>query len=80
LRHTEPARSNKNVFQFRGGGGDSGGYQNRGIVQSFPDLAGMAPAGDLAALKASIEAAIALILEEHQDWNLLVRPHRLPLA
>jgi hypothetical protein len=25
-------------------------------------------------------AAIALILEEHQDWHLLVRPHRLPLA
>jgi hypothetical protein len=37
-------------------------------------------ASDVAALKASIEAAIALILEEHQDWNLLVRPHRLPLA
>jgi hypothetical protein len=32
------------------------------------------------ALKAAIEAALALILEEHQDWNLLVRPHRLPLA
>ena len=31
-------------------------------------------------LKASIEAALALILEEHQDWNLLVRPHHLPLA
>lgn len=34
----------------------------------------------VAALKASIEAAIALILDEHQDWNLLVRPHHLPLA
>ena len=33
-----------------------------------------------AALKAAIEAAIALILEEHQDWHLLVRPHNLPLA
>jgi hypothetical protein len=32
------------------------------------------------ALKASIEAAIALILEEHQDWHMLVRPHQLPLA
>ena len=32
------------------------------------------------ALKAAIEAALALILEEHQDWNLLVRPHHLPLA
>ena len=31
-------------------------------------------------LKTSIEAAIALILEEHQDWHLLVRPHNLPLA
>ena len=28
----------------------------------------------------SIEGALALILEEHQDWNLLVRPHHLPLA
>jgi hypothetical protein len=31
-------------------------------------------------LKASVEAAIALILEEHQDWHMLVRPHHLPLA
>ena len=36
--------------------------------------------GDVVALKASVEAAMALILEEHQDWNLLVRPHHLPLA
>jgi hypothetical protein len=35
---------------------------------------------DAATLKASIEAAIALILEEHQDWHMLVRPHQLPLA
>ena len=34
----------------------------------------------LVALKGSIEGALALILEEHQDWNLLVRPHHLPLA
>ena len=38
------------------------------------------PAGDVRELKAAIEAAIALILEEHQDWHLLVRPHNLPLA
>lgn len=31
-------------------------------------------------LRQAVEAAIELILEEHQDWNLLVRPHRLPLA
>jgi hypothetical protein len=35
---------------------------------------------DVKPLKASVEAAIALILEEHQDWHLLVRPHNLPLA
>lgn len=31
-------------------------------------------------LKASVEAAISLVLEEHQDWHMLVRPHHLPLA
>jgi microcompartment protein CcmL/EutN len=36
--------------------------------------------GDVTALKAAIKAAISLILEEHQDWHLLVRPHNLPLA
>jgi hypothetical protein len=35
---------------------------------------------DMHTLKASIEAALALILEEHQDWHMLVRPHHLPLA
>jgi hypothetical protein len=37
-------------------------------------------ASDAKTLKASIEAAIALILEEHQDWHMLVRPHHLPLG
>jgi hypothetical protein len=32
------------------------------------------------AIKESIFAAIELILEEHQDWHMLVRPHHLPLA
>jgi len=36
--------------------------------------------GDLVSLKRSIEAAIALILEEHQGWHLLVQPHHLPLG
>jgi hypothetical protein len=35
---------------------------------------------DSGRLREAIMAAIALILEEHQDWHLLVRPHRLPLA
>lgn len=32
------------------------------------------------AIRASIEGALELILEEHQDWQMLVRPHHLPLA
>jgi hypothetical protein len=35
---------------------------------------------DTVSIKASIQAAISLILEEHQDWHMLVRPHRLPLG
>ncbi len=43
-------------------------------------LEGVRATRDVAPLKAAVEAAIALILEEHQDWNLLVRPHHLPLG
>jgi len=32
------------------------------------------------ALRVSVEAAIAVIPDEHQDWNLLLRPHHLPLG
>jgi len=38
------------------------------------------PLGSAAEIKESIQAAIELILEEHQDWHMLVRPHHLPLA
>ncbi len=31
-------------------------------------------------LKTATRSAIALILEEHQDWHMLVKPHHLPLA
>jgi hypothetical protein len=37
-------------------------------------------APDVPGIKNSIEDALALILEEHQDWQMLVRPHHLPLA
>jgi hypothetical protein len=37
-------------------------------------------AAETAALKASIRGALESILAEHEDWNLFVRPHRLPLA
>jgi hypothetical protein len=38
------------------------------------------PPASAAAIKQLIQAAIELILEEHQDWHMLVRPHHLPLA
>jgi hypothetical protein len=39
------------------------------------------PQADLtAALRGSVAAAIAVILDGHQDWNLLIRPHHLPLG
>jgi hypothetical protein len=31
-------------------------------------------------VKSAVESALSLILEEHQDWHMLVRPHRLPLG
>jgi hypothetical protein len=39
-----------------------------------------AAAGQVAALKTEIQSAIALILEEHQNWHQLVRPHKIPLG
>jgi len=50
------------------------------ILRIREALGARASAGDVQGIKACIEAAIALILEEHQDWHLLVRPHNLPLA
>jgi hypothetical protein len=35
---------------------------------------------DLREWQSALEAAVALILEDHQDWQMLVRPHHLPLA
>ena len=35
---------------------------------------------DSLAIKSAIQGAVALILEEHQDWHMLVRPHHLALA
>lgn len=37
-----------------------------------------APQGE--PIRKSIFTAIELILEEHQDWHMLVRPHQLPLG
>jgi hypothetical protein len=49
-----------------------------GRIHSTLDLED--PLRSAAAIKESIQAAIELILEEHQDWHMLVRPHHLPLA
>ena len=32
------------------------------------------------ALRAAVKAALATILDEHEDWLMLVRPHHLPLG
>jgi hypothetical protein len=41
---------------------------------------GSGPHGGVEDVRVSVQAAMALILEEHQDWHLLVRPHELPLG
>jgi hypothetical protein len=54
-----------------------------GELQSAIDAIQAAVAGSehsITELKAAVEAALALILEEHQDWHMLVRPHHLPLG
>jgi hypothetical protein len=38
------------------------------------------PAPGAPFIKEAIQEAIELILEEHQDWHMLVRPHHLPLG
>ena len=35
---------------------------------------------DVEEIKRAAQSAIELILEEHQDWQMLVRPHHLPLG
>lgn len=36
--------------------------------------------GDNGKVRAAIEGGLALILGEHRDWHMLVRPHHLPLG
>jgi hypothetical protein len=35
---------------------------------------------DVSALQAAVRSSVALILQEHEDWYMLVKPHHLPLA
>ena len=48
------------------------------LQQSADDIARAPHAG--AGIQAALRRAVALILEEHQDWYMLVRPHHLPLG
>lgn len=38
------------------------------------------PLASTAALRGAVRTAVALILDEHRDWHMLVRPHHLPLG
>lgn len=44
------------------------------------DIQTAAEHANLDEIKRAVQSAIELILEEHQDWQMLVRPHHLPLA
>lgn len=39
-----------------------------------------AASGDTAPLAAAVQEAVAVILDEHQDWHGTVRPHHIPLG
>ncbi len=56
--------------------GEIGSAQEQ--IQATLDASGVAH--DVPALQAAIKATVGLLLEEHQDWMLLVRPHSLPLG
>lgn len=51
-----------------------------GLAGAVSSIGALQAAGEPAALRAAIEAALTLILDEHRDWHMLVRPHHLPLG
>jgi hypothetical protein len=57
-----------------------GAELERAISDIRAALAGDEAVPDPAPIKNSVQSAIELIMEEHQDWHMLVRPHHLPLA
>ena len=54
--------------------------QLQGLIDRIRAIVDAAGSPDVPSLKVEIQAALALILEEHKDWHLLVRPHQLPLG
>lgn len=51
-----------------------------GLGDAARQVSALQAAGDGQGLRCAVEAALMLILEEHRDWQMLVRPHQLPLA
>lgn len=51
------------------------------IVEPVKDaLDATDPLASVEVLRGAVLSAVTLILEEHQDWHMLVRPHHLPLG
>lgn len=51
------------------------------IVEPVKDLLhGADPLASTDVLREAVLSAVALILDEHRDWHMLVRPHHLPLG
>jgi len=49
------------------------------IRRTIPGIESL-DAASIQEIKITIQAAVAQILKEHQDWHMLVRPHHLPLG
>jgi len=52
----------------------------RVTVPILATLAAHDPLTTTEQLRAAVLSAVALIIDEHQDWHMLVRPHHLPLG
>ena len=50
------------------------------LGKSMAVIASHCPSMERDKVRDAIEAGLTLILEEHRDWHMLVRPHHLPLG
>lgn len=50
------------------------------LVPLKQTLASVDPLETVGALRDAVLSAVSLILEEHHDWHMLVRPHHVPLG
>ena len=50
------------------------------IREIHASLDAAAPLESVERVRKSVSDALSLVLEEHEDWHMLVRPHRLPLG